>query len=391
MKLLLGITASIAAYKSAELIRLLCRANVEVQVVMTQGATEFISPLTLQVLSHKPVYADLWDQQFESQIGHIQLARWPDRILIAPASANFIACLTHGMANDLLTTICLASNSPIAIAPAMNTAMWEATITQTNIQRLRQRNVSIIDPTAGEQACGEIGMGCLIHPETLLQWVLYAQQKTMPFKDTRILITAGPTREPLDPVRYLTNRSSGKMGYAIAEAASQLGAKVTLVSGPTTLSISDNITRINVTTAQQMHDAVITQLPCDIFIGVAAVADYTPHHQHQQKIKRSQHGNLTLTLKKTPDILKAVSSSKPSPLIVGFSAETENTLSHSKAKLQYAGMDLCIANTVGENKGFDADEHEVTILTQSERIPLARAAKSTLAYQILLIIAKQMN
>jgi phosphopantothenoylcysteine decarboxylase/phosphopantothenate--cysteine ligase len=387
-RILLGITGGIAAYKAAELVRLLRKADIDVRVVMTQAATHFISPLTLQTLSQHSVYTELLDSHFEQQMGHIQLSRSAHLILVAPASAHFIARLAHGLADDLLTTLCLASKIPIALAPAMNVEMWQAAATQENIQTLRNRNIFIIDPQNGEQACGEIGLGRLAEPQDLLQWIQGFFVEPV-LQNKTIVITAGPTQEPLDPVRYFSNRSSGKMGYAMAQAAQQLGARVRLISGPTALPCPIGVTRIQVTTAQDMLQAVLQQLPCDIFISVAAITDYATESPAEQKIKRDAH-SLTLQLTKTPDILYTVAHQNNPPFTVGFAAETENVITHAKKKLQEKNISMIAANRVGPEIGFDSDKNSLTVLTETgQQILLPHMPKQQLAQQLMEIIAEQ--
>ena len=322
-QILLGISGGIAAYKAAELTRLLTKAGASVRVCMTAGACEFITPLTLQALSGHPVHTTLLDPAAEAGMGHIELARWAEHILIAPATADLIARLVAGMADDLLSTLCLASAAPVSIAPAMNQQMWKHPATQQNIQTLQQRGVQILGPDQGAQACGDIGPGRMLEPAALLQAMLdFYQPKDLPLAGCKVLVTAGPTREPIDPVRFITNRSSGKMGYAVAEAARDLGAEVTLVSGPVHLAVPKNIYCVSVETAQQMLEACqVAVQDADIFIATAAVADYTPAAVASQKIKKSAN-DLSLALTKTTDILATLSLANPKLFSVGFAAET---------------------------------------------------------------------
>ena len=387
--ILLGISGGIAAYKTAELIRLLRNADASVQVVMTDHAKQFVTPLTLQVLSGKQVFSDLFDSSFEHNIGHIELAKWADIILIAPASANLIARLSHGLADDLLTTLCLATNAPIAIAPAMNKLMWLNQATQDNVANLIQRNVRIIGPDEGEQACGDLGLGRLKEPMELLSWLEAFFDTGPQLRGKKILITAGPTHEAIDPIRYISNYSSGKMGYAIAQALVQFGADVFLVSGPTHLPFPNKTTCISVTSAQEMHQTVLDHLPCEIFISVAAVSDYRPESPAVNKIKRTAP-NLTLKLVKSSDILQSVVNSNPAPFTVGFAAETDNYLQHAKAKLARKKVNIIVLNAVGNGKGFGVDRNKVTVLTEKgEQIDLPELEKEEVANQLVKIIAER--
>lgn len=385
-KILLGITGSIAAYKSAALVRLLKKAHYDVRIVMTRSATEIITPMTLQVLSQHPVRVALFNQEDEADIDHIALARWADRIIIAPATANIIAKLTYGLADDLLSTLCLAAGVPIVIAPAMNHAMWKNPATQANIYQLKSRQVQFITPDAGEQACGEFGEGRMQEPEAIIAWLQKQQQHEQALNDKHILITAGPTIERIDPVRFLSNDSSGKMGYAIAEAARQLGAKVTLVSGKTYLCHPDDVTFIAVTSAQKMHQAVFAHIDkADWFIACAAVADYRIDAVSKQKIKKDQNKKLTLTLMPNPDILAAVCQQKVSPFTIGFAAETENIIAYGKAKRLKKGADLIAVNDVSDTSiGFNSDNNRLTLIGDNFTREFPVMAKSTLAKAILL-------
>lgn len=383
-KILLGVSGGIAAYKIAELIRMLRTAGAQVQVIMTSHAKHFITPLTLEILSQKPVYDDLFAPDLESNIGHIQLARWADIIMIAPASANVIARIAHGAADDLLTTLCLATSAPIVIAPAMNQLMWENQATKDNISCLRKLGIEIIDPAEGEQACGEIGIGRLVEPVILRSWLENFFSKPL-MSQKRVLITAGPTQEAIDPVRYISNYSSGKMGYAIAQAMAQSGANVVLISGPTALECPHNVRRINVKSAQEMLEAVTQHLPCDIFIGAAAVSDYRPEFIAKTKIKRLNE-NYSIRLEKNPDILLAVADSQPRPFVVGFAAETDNHLENAKAKLLQKNLDMIVMNSVESGEVFNSDFNQVVVLTKDSQYELARLTKCEIAFQLLNII-----
>src|SRR5690606_31596261 len=312
-QILLGVTGGIAAYKSADLVRRLQDLGAWVRVVITRAAQEFITPLTFQALSGNPVHTELLDPEAEAAMGHIQLARWADLVLVAPASADFMARLTQGKGDDLLTTLCLATRAPIALAPAMNQAMWANSATQDNLQRLRQRGVHILGPAAGSQACGEVGLGRMLEPLEIAE-LSAGLFETGSLAGRKLVITAGPTREALDPVRYLSNHSSGKMGYALAQAAAEAGARVVLISGPTQLQAPPRVTMLAVTSALEMYTAALAQAAdCDLFIGAAAVADYRPAQRSEQKIKKAASDNITLELVKNPDIIAAVAALKPKP------------------------------------------------------------------------------
>lgn len=389
--ILLGVSGSIAAYKSAALVRQLKDAGADVRIILTAGGAKFVTPLTFQALSGNPVHQDLLDTEAEAAMGHIELARWADAVIIAPASANFIARLAQGRADDLLSAICLATESPIAIAPAMNQQMWSNAATQENLQQLNKRGVQQFGPDKGEQACGEVGPGRMLEAEQLatLTTDLF---ETGSLAGRTVLITAGPTQEAIDPVRYLSNRSSGKMGYAIAQAAAEAGARVFLVSGPTALNTPPRVERIDVRSAQQMYDAVMANVSnADIFIGTAAVADYRPANVAEQKIKKTGD-TLTLELQRNPDILSEVAALKDAPFSVGFAAETENLEQHAREKLQRKGLDMIAANLVGENKAFESDENALLILTAKDKQQLSTASKFVLARQLIeLVAAKIIN
>jgi phosphopantothenoylcysteine decarboxylase/phosphopantothenate--cysteine ligase len=384
--ILLGITGGIAAYKTPDLVRRLRENGVNVQVVMTKGAKQFVTPLTLQVVSGQKVRDDLWDLDAENAMGHIELARMASQILIAPASADFIARLAQGLADDLLTTICLATTAQIYVAPSMNRVMWENSAVQDNIQLLKNRGIIIIPPACGEQACGEYGEGRLPEVDELVHAVLGS--RTLLGK--RVLITAGPTIEAIDPVRFISNHSSGKMGYALAQAAKNLGADVTLISGP--VHLTSSVKTISVTSAAQMHQAVLDHIKNqDIFIATAAVADYCPAQMSAQKIKKNQE-NLSLNLMRTKDILASVAQLPHPPMTVGFAAETTNIMQHAKEKLLQKNLDMICVNDVSqEGLGFHVDENAITVLTKNKQIELARTRKTILAQQIMQHIAEYLN
>jgi len=384
--IILGITGGIAAYKAAELVRVLQVQGAKVRVIMTKNACEFITPLTMQTLSGHMVYTEMFSQYLKTSLEHIALARWADAVVIAPASANFIAKLAHGLADDLLTTTCLATTAPIAIAPAMNKEMWAATITQENIALLKNRQVFIFGPASGEQACGEIGFGRMLEPKQILELIptMFVSQL---FYGKKIVITAGPTREAIDPIRYISNHSSGKMGYALAAAALEAGANVVLISGPTNLTTPVKVRSIDVQTAEEMYQAVIQEIAaCDVFIAAAAVADYRPKNVSAQKIKKHA-ATISFELQRNHDILAEVAALAHRPFVVGFAAETEKLVENARKKLESKNLDMIIANQVGENLCFASDESSVVILCKNaEPIELPKTQKTKLARQIVKII-----
>lgn len=389
-QIILGITGGIAAYKSAELTRVLKGAGADVRVVMTSSATEFITPLTLQALSGNPVHQHLLDAEAEAGMGHIELAKWADLILIAPASANFMARLASGQGDDLLTTICLATDAPICLAPAMNQAMWRDSGTQENAQTLRSRDIKLFGPGSGEQACGDTGPGRMLEPTEIAE-LTAAQFDRGSLTGKTVFITAGPTREALDPVRYISNHSSGKMGYALAEAAMEAGAKVKLISGPVNLAAPTRIARTSVESAEEMLTASLTDLAlCDIFIAAAAVADYRPTAIAEHKIKKGSEEIMELHLVKNPDIVATVAKSSPKPFTVGFAAETREVLSYARDKLERKNLDLIIANDVSrEDIGFNSDENAVTLISATATETLPQASKRQLATRLIEKIAAQ--
>jgi phosphopantothenoylcysteine decarboxylase/phosphopantothenate--cysteine ligase len=390
LKVLLGVTGGIAAYKSAELVRRLREQGAEVQVVMTEGARHFVGAATFQALSGRPVRGDLWDATAEAAMGHIELARWADRIVIAPASADFLARLAHGMANDLLTTLCLATDAPISVAPAMNRLMWANAATQANVATLRARGIAIIGPAEGEQACGETGAGRMVEPAEILAAVL-PREPGQPgaLAGRKVLVTAGPTRERIDPVRFITNRSSGKMGYAVAEAARDAGAEVVIVSGPVNVPTPTGVRRIDVETAEQMMNAVREQLPgTDIFIAAAAVSDYRPVQAAAEKIKKTSD-SLMIAMSRTTDILATVAAGTPRPFVVGFAAETQNVERNALAKLEGKRLDMIAANQVGDGLAFDCDDNALTVYWPGGRRELARASKREVAAGLVAAIAER--
>lgn len=383
--LLLGITGGIAAYKAAELVRLLVKAEFDVQVVMTAAACHFITPVTMQALSGKPVFIDMWDSSISNGMPHIELSRNADAILVAPASADFMAKLVQGRADDLLSTLCLARDCPLLVAPAMNKQMWENPATQRNVNQLKTDGISILGPASGEQACGEVGLGRMLEAEALLALV-NAHFTPKLFAGKRILITAGATLEMIDPVRAITNLSSGKMGYAIAQIAADMGAEVTLVSGTSSLIAPTSATTIKAESASDMYSAVMKNInKQDIFIAVAAVADYRPAMQHQEKIKKNTSA-LNIELTPNKDILADVASLPNAPFCVGFAAETENLLEYAEAKRQAKKLSLIVANLASDAMG--CDENSVTLLDKNGAHPLERAPKIEIARLLLEHVAE---
>ena len=390
-KILLGVTGGIAAYKSAELIRLLIKAGAEVRVVMTAAAGEFVQPLTYQALSGHRVYSDIFDAEADSAMDHIELARWADLLIVAPASADFIAKLRDGYADNLLLTLCLASKQPVAIAPAMNQQMYANEATQDNIKQLAARSVLIWGPDEGEQACGDVGPGRMLEPVAILERVVEILRPGK-LTDKQVLITAGPTREPIDPVRYISNRSTGRMGYALARAAQQAGAGVTLVSGPVSLNEPFGVERVSVSSAVEMRDAVIDRIAqADIFIACAAVSDYRVEAVAAQKIKKSTE-HITLQLIPNPDIVSEVAQLKNKPYTLGFAAETENVEQHAREKLQRKKLDMIAANQVGvEQTGFESDTNELIVIWPDGQQLLALKDKNELAKQLIDLVAEHYN
>ncbi len=388
-RVLLGITGGIAAYKAAELVRLLVQAKAQVQVVMTPAAANFITPLTMQALSGRSVRQEMFDTEQEAVMGHIDLARWADLILVAPASADFISRLAVGMANDLLATLCLATTAPIALAPAMNREMWQNQATQQNVTVLSQREVEIWGPADGEQACGEVGPGRMLEPMQLLRQVSDHFSPGV-LQGVQVLLTAGPTQEPIDPVRYVGNRSSGRMGYALASAFIQQGATVTLISGPVSLDTPVGVQRVDVETALEMEREVIARLDqCDIFVACAAVADYRCEEVAGQKIKKSQD-RLEMSMVRNPDILQQVASAASAPFTVGFAAETERLAELAEAKRNAKGVDMIAANLVGGDQGgFGSAENALTVLWEGGGADLPMMDKKRLAQDLVELIAKK--
>ncbi len=386
-RILLGVCGGIAAYKSADLVRQLRAAGAQVRVVMTAVAKEFVTEKTFQALSGDRVWSGWSDDR--SAMDHIDLARWPDRILVAPATADTLARLAHGRADDLLTAICLASSAPLAVAPAMNQAMWNHMATRDNVETLVRRGVRILGPASGEQACGDVGSGRMVEPAALVQ-AMADSFATGLLAGVRVLVTAGPTREAIDPVRYMGNRSSGKMGYAVAQAARDAGADVRLVSGPVTLAAPAGVPRVSVESAQEMLEAVLEHVAagCDIFISTAAVADYRPAAMAPQKIKK-QAATKTLDLEPTTDILRTVAAMDTRPFCVGFAAETEEVETYAQKKRLLKGVELIAANRVGVNLAFESDDNELFLVWEGGSCWLERDTKTRLAVRLIEVIAGQ--
>lgn len=387
--ILLGISGGIAAYKSAELVRLLRKQGANVRVCMTASAQQFITPLTLQALSGNAVHTELLDPAAELGMGHIELARWADYILIAPATANVLAKLTWGLADDLLTTVCLASQAPLLLAPAMNQQMWKNPATQHNVRTLGERGVRLFGPAEGEQACGDTGPGRMLEPSQLLQALEECCATSQLLKGQRVLITAGPTREAIDPVRFLTNRSSGKMGYAVAQAAAQMGAEVMLVSGHVALECPPGVQRIITESAADMLKATCEQAKqADLFIATAAVADYTPADVADRKIKKNAE-ILSLEMKRTTDILATIKREHPHLFTVGFAAETHDLMAYARGKLERKGLDMIAANSVANGKAFDQATNALEVVWKGGHTSLPEMDKHALAHELLKIVAEQ--
>ena len=386
--ILLGITGGIAAYKCPDLVRRLREQGAQVQVVMTRGAREFITEQTLQAVSGLPVRSELWDHAAEAAMGHIELARWADEILIAPATADFIAQLAHGLAGDLLSTLCLATQAPVSIAPAMNQAMWAHPATQANVELLKRRGVRVLGPAAGEQACGDVGLGRMLEPLELAGHMLPVQRTDL-LAGVKALVTAGPTRERIDPVRFITNRSSGKMGFAVAEALYAAGAEVVLVSGPVHLTTPAGIERMNVESAADMLAAVQSRIgDAQILVATAAVSDYCAANVASRKIKKSA-ASLSLELARTPDILATISANEKRPFLVGFAAETDDVERNALVKLAGKRLDMIAANKVGDGLAFDKDDNALTVYWNGGRQELCLCSKRDLAGQLVQLIAER--
>jgi phosphopantothenoylcysteine decarboxylase / phosphopantothenate---cysteine ligase len=390
-KVLLGVTGGIAAYKTPELVRRLTERGSEVQVVMSEGARRLVSPLALQAVSGRRVRDDLWDEAAESAMGHIELARWADVVLVAPATAHFMGSLAAGLAGDLLGTLCLATRAPLFLAPAMNQAMWRHPAVEANRAVLAARGVQFLGPEEGDQACGEEGPGRMMQPETLAA-ALLAQPVRLSaglLAGTKVLVTAGPTREPIDPVRYITNRSSGKMGYALAAAAAEAGAEVVLVSGPVALATPTGVRRLDVETAEQMYRAVHEEIGgTDIFVACAAVSDYRPVSAAREKIKRSE-AQMRLELVRSEDTLSSVAALDNAPFTVGFAAETQHVEHNAREKLERKHLDMIAANRVGPTCGFDKETNELSVYWRDGGIELGESSKALLARRLIELIAER--
>ena len=389
-RILLGVSGGIAAYKSCELVRRLGDLDAEVRVVMTENAAHFVSATTFQALSGQPVRSSLWDAEAEAAMGHIELARWAERIVIAPASADLIARLAHGMANDLLTTVCLASAAPLYVAPAMNQQMWAHPAVQANVETLRQRGVHILGPASGDQACGDIGSGRMLEPLEL-RAAIVASFGTEVLRGLKVVVSAGPTYEDIDPVRFIGNRSSGRMGFAVAEAAAQAGAEVTLVAGPVSMATPPGIARrIDVRSAEQMRDAVVgASTGAHIYIAAAAVGDYRPAMVAEHKLKKHDGQPLELHLAENPDILATLAAQTVRPFLVGFAAETHDVERYAQDKLKRKGLDMIAANQVGGGLGFEAADNALTLYGPDGAIELPRASKTELARQLVAKVAER--
>jgi len=388
----LGVTGGIAAYKSADLVRRLRDANASVKVVMTEAAQQFITPLTMQALSGQPVHTDLLDPQAEAAMGHIELARWADLVLVAPATADFMARVVAGEGPDLLTTLCLATRAAMCFAPAMNQAMWAASATQANVAALRERGVHLLGPASGEQACGDVGLGRMLETHEILA-ECEKLFDTGALAGKKVVITAGPTREAIDPVRFLSNYSSGKMGYALAEAAVEAGALTTLISGPVHLMAHKNVRLLRVDSALQMHEAALAAaVDADVFIAAAAVADFRPAVREQEKLKKGEGDSLTLELIKNPDIVSSVAKLVPKPFVIGFAAESQNLEENARKKLQEKQLDLVIANDIAQaDIGFDSNDNAISILDAHSTERWEKQSKSLLARKLISLIAAKME
>jgi phosphopantothenoylcysteine decarboxylase/phosphopantothenate--cysteine ligase len=402
-RILLGVSGGIAAYKSPDLVRRLRDRGAEVQVVMTPGAQRFVTPTTFQAVSGREVRAELWDAAAEASMGHIELARWADLVLVAPATADFLARVATGRADDLLTTLILATEAPVALAPAMNRVMWSKPVTQDNVAALQRHGVQLLGPGSGGQACGEIGSGRMLEPLEIVDAVAQilagvpqrtpelrvvgsAQPERGALQGLRVMITAGPTREPIDPVRYITNRSSGKMGFAIAAAAREAGAEVILIAGPVALPTPEGVRRLDVETAAEMAAAVEHEADgLDVFVGTAAVADYRPATRATRKIKKTLE-RVDLPLERTTDILACIAARADRPFVVGFAAETHDVENYARAKLESKRLDLIAANEVGEGKVFDQDDNELLLLWRDGRLAIGRASKDEVARRLVEVI-----
>ncbi|HEX7079831.1 MAG TPA: bifunctional phosphopantothenoylcysteine decarboxylase/phosphopantothenate--cysteine ligase CoaBC [Gammaproteobacteria bacterium] len=388
---LLGVTGGVAAYKSPDLVRRLVERHCEVQVVLTRGASRFVAPVTFQAVSGRRVRDELWDEAAEAAMGHIELARWADVVLVAPATAHFIGSLAAGLANDLLTTLCLATAAPVVLAPAMNRQMWAHAAVQANCKLLESRGVRLLGPTAGEQACGEHGMGRMMEPAEIAAALLEIAHRPAagPLAGLKAIVTAGPTREPIDPVRYITNRSSGRMGFALAAAARAAGADVVLITGPVSLKTPMGVRRVDIETAEELYKAVHREIAgTHLFIACAAVSDYRPHEMAKDKIKRSEP-EMHLDLVRSPDTLASVAALPNPPFTVGFAAETQHVARHAREKLERKGVDMIAANKVGPDCGFDRETNELTVFWRGGETHFGESSKDVLAERLIALIAER--
>ena len=387
-RVLLGVSGGIAAYKAAELVRRLGDAGAEVRVVLTENAARFVTPLTFQALSGHPVRSSLWDESAEAAMGHIELARWAQEVLVAPASADFIARIAHGIADDLLATLCLATSAPVSVAPAMNQQMWANAATQANVATLRARGIRVFGPASGGQACGEFGAGRLLEAGEIVA-ELAAQRVPRELAGARVLVSAGPTFEDIDPVRYIGNRSSGRMGFAVAEAAAEAGAEVVLVAGPVALATPACVRRIDVRSAREMQAAVLAEARrSDVYVGAAAVGDFRARETAQHKLKKAgADATLELSLVQNPDILAEVAGLQPRLFVVGFAAETADLERHARDKLERKNLDLVAANPVGDERGFEREDNELLLIWHGGQEALPRAHKRVLARALVARIA----
>lgn len=386
-RILIGVTGGIAAYKICELVRRLRDLEAEVRIVMTEGATHFVTPTTFQALSGQPVRVSLWDEAGEAAMGHIELAKWAERVLIAPASADTIARLAHGFANDLLSTVVLATAAPVYVAPAMNQQMWANLAVQANVGTLRVRGVQVLGPADGDQACGDIGSGRMLEPHELRD-ILVASFGEQPLRGRHVVVSAGPTYEDIDPVRFIGNRSSGRMGFAVAAAAREAGAEVTLIAGPVSLPTPQGVRRTDVRSAREMHEAVMAAAEtADIYIGAAAVGDYRPADVAGHKLKKAGGEPLRLELAENPDIIGSLASRGSHPFLVGFAAETRDVADYARDKLARKGLDMIAANEVGGGRGFEVAENALHLFWPGGDVALAQAPKTDLARQLMAHVA----
>ena len=390
-RVLLGVTGGIAAYKAPEIVRRLVERGCEVQVVMSRGAREFVGPLTFQAVSGRRVRDDLWDQAAEAAMGHIELARWADVVVVAPATANFLGTLAAGLAGDLLSTVCVATTAPLVVVPAMNQAMWANAAVQANRTLLEARGVRFLGPATGDQACGETGPGRMLEPNEIAAALLQQldPRRAQPLKGLKVVVTAGPTREPIDPVRYITNRSSGTMGFAVAAAARDAGADVVLVTGPVALPTPPAVRRVDVETAEELYKKVHDEIDgSDIFVACAAVADYRPREAAERKIKRSA-AEMELSLVRSPDTLASIAALPRAPFTVGFAAETHDVATHARDKLERKRIDMIAANQVGRDCGFDRETNELTVFWPGGELALGEGTKGQLARRLVEVIAER--